>query len=409
VAFLFLAGMNILKYISGYFLVFIGVVVSLSLIGNKDLLAKSNFLNWDAIHYYDIKNGNYESYRTAFFPLFPLIWKFSMLGIYGIVVFNVLLYLLSFRWLAKTFSFSNLETILFLSVPSALFYFLPYTEAFFFLFSTLILVGLKNERIWMIALGLFLCTLTRPSFTVLLPALLLTILFKQADWKQKTKEIALYIGLSGFGIVLVALIQFAYTQQWFTFFGVQKLWGNQLQFPRLPLTSWAGGFVVRLDGLAFLFCVFTGFVFLFYLMKRKSLNWSLPNELIFSICYLIGIAFIVLFFRGGSLFSLNRFVFATPFFLIVLHAWLNYKKVFSTQQMVLLFVGIIAFWFLFNAHVHIQVLLKFIAVSFYFFLLFLVKTEHPKRKLIWMWLFIGVNFTFQVLLYSRFLTNQWVG
>lgn len=401
--------MNTTKNISLYLLFLIGVMSALVLMGNGDLLAKSNFLNWDAIHYFDIKNGNYESYRSAFFPLFPLVWKFSQLGIYGIVVLNGLLYLLCFRWLAKEFSFSTLESLLFLSIPSALFYFLPYTEALFFLFSSVTLIGLKKEKIWMITLGLLFCTLTRPSFTVLLPALILTTLLKPADWKQRMKEIALYIGTSGLGVFLVALIQYVYTQHWFTFFSVQKGWGNQLQIPQLPLTSWAGGFIVRLDGLAFLFCVFTGFVFLYFLIKRRSKNWILSNELVFSICYLIGIAFIVLFFRGGSLFSLNRFVFATPFFILVLHAWLRYNKAFSTKHMILLFVGIIAFWFLFNAHVHIQVLLKFVAVSCYFFLLFLVKVNSSNWKVIWMWLFIGVNITFQLILFSRFLSNDWVG
>lgn len=401
--------MHAIKYISFYLLVLIGLMVAFVLFGNTELLTKTHFLNWDAIHYFDIKNGNYESYRTAFFPLFPFVWKFSMLGIYGIVVLNALLYLISFRWLAKEFSFSNLETLLFLSIPSALFYFLPYTEALFFVFSTIILIGLRKEKLWMILLGLFFCTLTRPSFTVLIPALILTTLLKPADWMQKTKEISLYIGTTAFGILIVAFIQFFYTKQWFTFFSVQKGWGNQLQIPHLPLTSWAGGFIVRLDGLAFLFCVFTGFVFLYYFIKHKSKNWRLPNELVFSISYLIGIAFIVLLFRGGSLFSLNRFVFATPFFILVLHAWLRYKNALTSKHMILLFIGIVAFWFLFNAHVHIQVLLKFVAVSCYFFLLFLVKAENPNWKVFWMWIFIGVNFTFQLILFTRFLSHQWVG
>lgn len=401
--------MNTTKIVSLYILLFIATVGLLDLFSDTTLLSKLNFLNWDAIHYFDIKNGNYQGFRTAFFPLFPWIWKFSFLGIYGIVIFNALLYLISFSRLSREFSFSRMEIVLFLSVPSAMFYFLPYTEALFFFFSTIILLGLKKENRLLIVLGLFFCCLTRPSFTILLPALIITVLLQSTSWKVKVKEIAIYFGVASLGILVVGLIQYFYSHEWFQFFSVQKGWGNELQVPKLPLASWGGGFNVRLDGFAFLFCVLVGFSFLYYLIKRTKYSWKISNELTFSISYLIGIALIVLLFRGGSLFSLNRFVFATPFFLLVLHAWLNYKKVFSVKQLILIFVGILLFWFLFGSQVHIQAFLKFVALSCYFFLLFLIKSEKTAWKTSWMWIFIGVNFVFQIMLYSRFLSKFWVG
>jgi hypothetical protein len=62
-----------------------------------------SLLNWDAQHYYKITTEGYDYTRTAFFPLFPLIWKYSGLGLLAISVFNGLLFLGSFAWLSSLY------------------------------------------------------------------------------------------------------------------------------------------------------------------------------------------------------------------------------------------------------------------------------------------------------------------
>ena len=120
------------------------------------------------------------------------------------------------------------------------------------------------------------------------------------------------------GTLLVGLIQYAdHTGRWFEFFGVQKLWGNFLQFPQLPLRFWGGEMIGRLDGTALLFGLSAGLVLLRHLLPGKyAPQTQLPKEVVLSLAYLGGISLTVLLFRGGSLFSLNRFVFAVPFIIV---------------------------------------------------------------------------------------------
>ena len=123
---------------------------------------------------------------------------------------------------------------------------------------------------------------------------------------------------------MVSFIQFLDTGEWFKFFEAQKHWGNFLQIPRFPLTSWAGGFIVRLDGFAFLIGIILGGFLLGLIFKLKQFrNTIIPSEVIFSLAYLGGITLIVLLFRGGSLFSLNRFIFATPFIIVAFNFWIK--------------------------------------------------------------------------------------
>ena len=373
------------------------------------ILSEVHFLNWDAQHYFSIKNGNYSDFRTAFFPFFPLFWKISGFSIIGITLINSLIYLLSLFWLSKVFHFTSIQLLLFLSIPSAIFYYLPYTEAFFFFFSSLIIVGLKKKNYPLIYLGLFLCVVTRPSFTVLAPALFLTFWFTLDNFKEKIKQCLIVSLIVLIGILSVLAIQYVYNQSAENYFTIQQGWGNFLQIPHLPFTSWAGGFNVRLDGVAFLFSILTGLLLLFTIKRMKVQKHSLSPEFIFSAFYIVGIGLLVLFFRGGSLFSLNRFVFATPFAVIVLYHWLKFDINFTTKQIVIIGIGILLFWLLFGSYVHIQAMLKFLLLSFYLVLLFLVKHKKTQNHRYWLICLIGINCVFQLLLYVRFLSNTWVG
>jgi hypothetical protein len=372
-------------------------------------LSEEHFLNWDAQHYFSIKNGNYSDFRTAFFPFFPLVWKITGFSILGITLFNSLIYLFSFYWLTKVFHFTSLQILLFLTIPCAIFYYLPYTEAFFFLFSSLIIVGLKKKNYTLIYLGLFLCVVTRPSFTVLAPALFITFWLTLDSLKERIKHCFSASIVVSLGILSVLAVQYFYNHSAENYFSIQKGWGNFLQLPHLPLTSWAGGFIVRLDGVAFLFAVLSGLLLLVTFMRKKKQKHPLSPEFVFSALYIVGIGLLVLLFRGGSLFSLNRFVFATPFVLIVLYYWLEYKINLTSKQILLIGIGIFLFWLLFGSYVHIQVLLKFLLLTLYMVLLFIIKHHNQSIQRYWLIGLIAINGIFQLLLFVRFLSNSWVG
>jgi hypothetical protein len=376
----------------------------------SNLLAKANFLNWDAEHYEFIKSFGYEGYRVAFFPLFPLVWKFLSFGVYGVVVFNAFVFLISFYFLIKKFKIDKpIDIALFLSIPSFIFFYLPYSESIFFLCSIFILFGLKDKKYMLVYVGLFLAILARPAFTVFIPALIITELFGEFSRKMAIR-IGIYFCITLLGIYLVTLIQYLDTGEWFKFFNAQKYWGNELQLPKFPLTSWAGGFIVRLDGIAFLFGVLAGGFLLAAILRVKNLQKNtIPPEVIFSLAYLGGLTLTVFLFRGGSLFSLNRFLFATPFIIIALNFWFKSEFSISTKQLLLIFGTIFLFWLLFGSYVHIQLMLKYLLVTSYATLVFSSKSKIEMIRKFSVILLVFTNFTFQVVLFVRFFLGDWVG
>lgn len=399
-----------LKTIVVYILLFVLTIIILQQIWFKDLFDSLNFLNGDAGHYHYIKDNGYQGFRVAFFPLFPLIWRFFSVDIFGIVFFNSLFFLVAFFILIKGFNIRRLsEVALYLSIPSFIFFYLPFSESIFFLCSTAILLGLKNSRYFLVYIGLFFAVLCRPAFTIFIPALIITeLLIKNHD--KTYLRIVIYILLAIAGLVLVSIIQFIDTGEWFKFFTVQKGWGNELQIPKLPLTSWARGYTVRLDGFAFLIGVLAGGYLTALILNIKIFRENIvPKEIVFSLAYLGGITLSVLIFRGGSLFSLNRFVFATPFIIVIINYWINQEIHFKNKQLLLIFVLIFSFWFLFGSYVHIQLFLKFMLLSLYAILLFAIKSDNQIIQKSSLWLLIITNLTFQIIFYLRFLNGEWVG
>ncbi len=395
------------QIIGFYILFFVLIIGSITFFTSPNLLSKSNFLNWDAAHYHWITLKGYNWYRVAFFPLFPLIWKMLGFGVYGITLLNSLLFLTSFYFLVKSMNLIRFELLLYLSIPSFIFFFLPYSESIFFCCTVVIILGVRKKLFWLVLFGIFLCTLSRPAFTVLIPALILMELISELRDKAMLKRILGYVFVSFLGVLLVGIIQYNDTKEWFTFFKIQSLWGNKLQIPHLPFTSWGGNMITRLDGVALLFGASSGivlFLFIFKSIKFKSV--SIPKEVLLSLGYLGGITMTVLIFRGGCLFSLNRFVFATPFIIVVINYFLSQKFTFSNKKLGLFLFLLIIYWLSFASYVHIQAFLKYFLVSIYVLLFLGVKSNSPKISKVSMIGFILLNLIFQVLFFKQFLLSH---
>jgi len=398
-----------IKILGIYILFFATIILCLKLIFFNELLNIKNFLNCDAEHYLWIKEYGYEGFRVAFFPLFPLIWKLLNVNITGIVLINGVIFLCSFYILIRDLKTSVYETLIYISIPSFIFFFLPYTESIFFLCSTLLILGLKYNKTLFICLGLFLATLSRPAFTIFIPALIISELMSENKSKLFLR-LNLYFSVTLIGILIVAIIQYNDTLEWFKFFSIQKEWGNELQFPKLPLRSWTGGFIARLDGVALLIGIFAGSFLTALLLKLKLFREiKITKEVIFSLAYLGGVSLSVLFFRAGSLFSLNRFVFATPFIIIVFNFWIKQNFSINLKQLLYIFVFIFLFWLLFGSYVNVQTLLKYLLLTFYVLLIFGIKSDKILQGKIAMVLLIVLNIVFQIILYVRFLNGGWVG
>lgn len=374
---------------------------------NEAIWCEDRLINWDAGQYYRIVYKGYNDYLVAFFPLFPFMWKLLGCGVYGIVFFNAILFTLSASMLATVFGFSTKEFLLMLSFPSLIFMFLPYTEAVFFFSTSLILVGMKKNHNWLIFIGMLLASCARPVVYVFIPAVLI-ILFITQNKHSIVQKLVFYILPVLLGLAIVICLQYFNTHDWLAFFHSQKTgWNNYLRLPKLILTSWGGDNIVRLDGSAFLVGVIATITLGFLVLKKSFVINSMKQEaILFSILYLAGICWLILSTRGGSLFSLNRFVFATAFFFIAFSAFI--KRTWKTKEYVFIFFLFNAFWLLFGSYVHIQETLKYLALSVFltFFLFISHSNKHIARTAYLVCLF--GNIILQVYCYYYFLNGGWI-
>lgn len=367
-----------------------------------------SLLRFDAIHYHGIMLQGYLNESSAFFPMFPMIWRALTPDPVLISIFNGSLFVMSMIVLIRSYG-NGLYTVLsFLAAPSLFFVFMPYTEAIFFTGSTIILLSLRKMNMATMLVGLSICTLSRPAFTAVLPSLLLAISLSSMVKRRKIIFIASSILVSAACLVCVAFIQQLETGSWLGFYTAQQGYGNTLKIPNLPLTSWGGGPIVRLDSVALLvggICA-SILTFAFYRFDKGSWMKSRP-ELVMSAGYMAAVSAIALFLRGGELYSLNRFVFATPFLFILLNEIPKQAKLFQRSTYWWIALGLLVYTLFFGSYVHIQTFSTWVGLVIYLSLhLYLLTT---KREHVIARAFILVfAFGIQLYLIDRYLHGVWV-
>ncbi|MEO9533299.1 MAG: hypothetical protein ABJG68_10200 [Crocinitomicaceae bacterium] len=370
------------------------------------------FLQFDALHYLEIMENGYADYRVAFFPLFPKLWSLLNASPALISGINFLFYVFGFLLLNKTLKLETKTFIISLLLPSIVFFCVPYTEALFYLSGALVLIGIHKLSLRFFLLGLFLTALSRPAYTIFIPAILICFSFFNLDSRTKIKFIGGGVAVLIFGTLAVGFIQYLDTGRWFEFFAAQKLWGNELQIPSLPLTSWSDGIIIRLDGVALLVGLTSAY---FVVLHIKNYILKLENDMLlielFSLLYLAGISFAILLFRGGSLFSLNRFVFATPFVVIFINYLVRKNYRINWKRILIVFLVVELYWLLFASYVHIQTLFKYTGATLILLcvvsLLTTWKTEKSYPKYINIF-GIVVLLTFQMYIFLRYFTGSWI-
>jgi hypothetical protein len=377
---------------------------------NLQVFSEINLLNWDAAHYFEVMNDGYRNENVAFFPLFPLFWKFIHASASGISILNGLIYILSFAWLAEEFKFKIRNILLLASIPSLVFMFLPFSEAIFFATASLLLIGLKKENNLLIYSGLIVTSLARPVATIFIPAIIFTSFICRAEERVNLRKLVLQLLFCILGLFLVFTFQFYETGKWFTFFEYQKNWNNYLRLPHLPLSSWSGGYIVRLDAMAFFFGLAAISWLAYFLFKSiKNFMGVYNKPLIFSLCYLAFLTCTILFTKGGSFNSFNRYLFVSPFLIFALNHFLESQS-FNWKNMAIVFIFSSLTWLLFASYVHIQYLLKFELLSVYLCVLFLcTQSLNKKISSISFIAVLVINVYFFVTFMHRFLSGEWVG
>ena len=396
-----------------YHLLFITLLFgALRLVNKQAIIPTVNELSaFDTDHYTNIKNKGYsfdpgKQSNVAFFPAFPYIWKYSGLNIYGISIFNIILFYISFIFLAYSFGFSAREQLLLLSVPSMFFMYVPYSEALYFGISVLLLTGLQKNNYVAASAGYFLSSLTRSAANVFLPAIILT---EWIDNKFKAwKNVFLYSFFTLAGIALVAYIQYVQTGYAFGFIQTQQYWEHRLQWPKLRFTSW--GQYVWLDAAAFLFGVLCMYISAEMVLKFKHYftDFTKNKALVFSVLCISGLTFLSLIMKGGSFFSLNRYIFPSAFFCLSSVYLLRCAKV-EFSRLKYIFIGLFLFFTLFHFFVHISLILKYFVLSLYLCLYFLLNHTNPKVNKSIFWILYICNCLIQVYLANVFLADEWVG
>jgi hypothetical protein len=397
--------------LSIFFYLILALVFFIYLFNKNSLsfLNEANFLRFDANLYLDIKNNGYhDNWLCAFFPAFPFLWKLLNTSAIGISIVNAVIFIFSFSAIAMLYKMEWKRQLFLLSIPSFVFMFVPYTESLFFAAGTLLIIGLNKNKLSLIVSGLLLGSLIRPTTFVFIPAILISYIITEHYFKQAFTKSIIPVLVLITGLLITISVHYIYTNKWFVFFEAQKLWKNYLHFPRLPLTSWGGDASNRFDGSALAISLACG-IYTVYLFAEKLKNKpSFSKDLIFSLSYITGTSLLILAYRDGNLYSLNRFIYATPFIIASLHYFFTEYQ-FKWKHVWFVFLTSEAFWLLFGSYNHIHNLLIFSLVSLYFIFILLTKHTNKSISTISILSLIIINSIGMIKLAYRFLNNGWVG
>lgn len=166
---------------------------------------------------------------------------------------------------------------------------------------------------------------------------------------------------------------------------------------------------MRLDAVALLAGIIAAVFLVRIVFKRiTGSSSSYDPELILSLGYVAGISAIALLLRNGELFSLNRFVFATPFALALLSKYAEHPMRMDLRRSSLFFLVLNLYFLLFASFVHIQTFLLFNLVAVYLVVVMNVAEplQNKRRPLFWIWCIAA--FALQIFYLQRYLSDMWV-
>lgn len=390
----------------------------------------TNISQWDANWYKSIVDSGYsydesKQSNVAFFPLFPLIWRMLGLSTIGISLFNALCMVGGVLILKKSLKFPNWHLYLYLSIPSLIFTFAPFSEGVFFLALATIIYGF-SKNYYIALLGVLMACLTRSAAYTFAPIFFIMFIIqsdKNTVWRELIKLIGLLV-VSFLGVLLAKWIQFLEVGQWFGVFDVFKHWHREISFPTFYLTTWDGPRLLWLDGSSLfigLCCMFI--VASIFVKKIKGSKVSISPDYLFSLAYLGVVTGVIVLFayedaKGGtSIFSLNRYVYATAPFIGLL-SFLFHKAKFSLESFSIFVIGFILCWFAFGGGRELNLTDvywgQFIKQNIYIFgvggflLVFYLFIQSKKSNIFHVVFYVAL-LSIQLFLFSAYLKSYWIG
>lgn len=393
----------------------------------------SNLIMWDAVWYDSIRMKGYEFFwympsNSAFFPLFSYVWKALHLNGIGISIFNFILFISGLLLLIKQFLPETNKVLLYLSLPTSIFFFLPYSESLFFFFSSIFIIGLYKNNFRLIFWGLFFASLTRATAMFFIPSIIAMEILSSKAFIDKSaiKNIFIYSSASIIGLFIVVLFQYAETAEWFPFAQQQfRFWKHVFTIPEFPVVSHGGEKILWIDSFAFFTGICSTLILIFSLilkLTKVSLKREVSKPFWFSAGYIFMITIYSLFFNPKCLNaqttidSINRYIFSTAFFFVFL---ITSLKMFSfTPKRLLVFVTILlpvlflsglgtklpflgADSSVFKSHTF------FVFIFIYALLHFL--SSHPKYGKSISYCLFTLNIVLSVFSFHNFITGNWAG
>jgi hypothetical protein len=314
-------------------------------------ITNTNITRWDCAAYNNIKEYKYNKEHCggemafAWFPLFPFFWKLTHLNALGISVLNLIFYLFAVYLLSSLFfnkGHGKWETLslyaLLFSFPGSVVYYVPYTEAMFILLVSVSLWGLFKNNYWIYAIGICLAAMTRSVAVILLAT------FFAAEFLVFLKERKFKTFLFNFfkkiipllvGTFSAALVQLYYgSGHLFKFIEAHKYWGTKLRIPD-TLIDWSfeswGNNVATIFFIVVPCLIYIIYMFIKKLKKETDMkeedDKEKQKEYFFnlSVVYTIVMFLFILFYKGGCLSGITRYIISTPFFFIIM--FVGYDKV----------------------------------------------------------------------------------
>jgi len=369
---------------------------------------ESNLTHWDASWYKSIVDKGYQfninsQSNTGFYYLFPAIWGLCHASVYGISGINIIFFIAGFSLLSLIYRPRIHVLLLWLTFPAVFYTYIPYSEALFFLLSTISLWGIHSGNRLLTWVALFLLSLTRATAIMLMPAFLLMELISndKKEWRHSAVKYFIYFFLPMLaGLIVFILIQFRETGVWFAYAIQQsQRWGHKLNQPEFPLRcsvnpgyTWLAALIVFSCGIAT------------FLLIKIGKQWLKANEmgdkiLLISLGYMAMSLFLLLFINVPSeLTGSYRYVMANPFFYVFIFHF-THKMKYCRKDYLLVFLIATLVWLLFSYKDYQLFLLLSINTAIIF--LFMLTAN---RNLLWPYIVLSViNLFFQIQLYQQFL------
>jgi len=281
----------------------------------------------------------------------------------------------------------------------------------------LILIGLKKENDWLVAIAIFFASLARPTFLFFVPAFgfLFLMEVKKNTFKVLLKRYFIFYGIPTIlALILFVFIQKWQTGEWLPYFRVQRnVWSRGFRLPTLPFGSTEGKALLWIEAISFwigtFVVLFTGkFAWNKIINKEVKLN----KPLLLSVAYLSMAFFSIVFFNPvweinrSILNGINRYIFASPFFFLFFWEIANWVKIKNRDFIFLALFSFVVWLFLEYYYLHIRHAIYFLCITVYILMhVFYLKNKHPAIAIV----LILLNLSGQIYLFNRYLSGEWVG